>query len=86
MSTLTGMNQSLASCELGTRPVPIPRGKRRSYGRKHEMRETTKLRREIFKLRSALKEIALIDNKDDGPDWEEIEEARRIASKALIQE
>jgi hypothetical protein len=32
---------------------------------------------------AALTQIAAIENKDFGPDWEEIEEARAIAEKAL---
>lgn len=37
----------------------------------------------VFKLEKALREIAAIENKDFGPDWEEIEEVRKIAKDAL---
>lgn len=39
--------------------------------------------REIARLRAALVRIAEIENKQYGPDWEEIDEARTIASEAL---
>lgn len=35
------------------------------------------------RYRAALERIAAIKNKDFGPDWEEIEEAREIANGAL---
>jgi hypothetical protein len=34
-------------------------------------------------LARALKEIAAIENQEFGPDWEEIEQARKIANDAL---
>ena len=38
---------------------------------------------EIARLREALGTIIGIENRDYGPDWEEIEEAREIARAAL---
>jgi len=38
----------------------------------------------IHELEGALRDIAAIENKDFGPDWEEIEEARDIA-RAILQ-
>lgn len=35
------------------------------------------------RLRGALTKIAAIENKQYGPDWEEIDEAREIAGEAL---
>jgi hypothetical protein len=41
------------------------------------------LMNENARLKKALEEIAAIENKEFGPDWEEIEEARKIAADAL---
>lgn len=40
---------------------------------------------QIAELRAALKKIMEIENREFGPDWEEIEEARSIARTALIE-
>jgi hypothetical protein len=40
-------------------------------------------RAEIERLRATLAKIAAIENKQYGPDWEEIDEAREIAQAAL---
>ncbi len=45
--------------------------------------ENKLLRSECIQLRTALTNISLIEDKMYGPDWEEIEEARRIATDAL---
>ena len=47
---------------------------------KHELRD---LYAEVKMLRAALEKITKIENKCDGGDWDEIEEARRIAYDAL---
>ena len=39
---------------------------------------------EIERLRAALKNIAAIEDQMEGPDWEEIEQARQIAAEALM--
>ena len=44
---------------------------------------TEELTAEIKRLRTALQEVAAIENKHFGDDWEEIEEARGIATAAL---
>lgn len=38
---------------------------------------------EIYRLRTALKEISLIEDRYNCGDWDEIEEARDIANRAL---
>ena len=45
--------------------------------------ELTKKNRTILKYGKALQEISLIENRYDCGDWDEIEDARDIANKAL---
>jgi len=45
--------------------------------------EIERLRGQVEKLTAALKQISQIQNKEFGPDWEEIEEARAIALSAI---
>ena len=40
---------------------------------------------EIDRLREALEKILAIENKTEGGDWDEIEEAREIARAALAE-
>lgn len=42
-----------------------------------------KIYKENERFRAALEQIAAIEDKMYGPDWEEIEQARDIANKAL---
>lgn len=58
-------------------PAPIPEEKILS------LTATAELVDEIKRLRTALREIADIPNYLTGSDWDEIEEAREIASAAL---
>lgn len=55
----------------------------RAIRAKNETDLAEALDRVVF-LENALKRITDIDNKMQGADWEEIEEARQVASDALI--
>ena len=47
--------------------------------------EIVALKEQRDELLEALKKISAIENKDYGPDWEEIEEARDIADAAIAK-
>jgi hypothetical protein len=47
------------------------------------MNDRERMRQDRDALAKALRDIAAIENQEFGPDWEEIERARKIANDAL---
>lgn len=82
-----GLVRSVEQIEALEEECRRTRQERYSWRRTAETLEREKVdaRAEVERLRAALEQIAAIENKDYGIDWDEIEEAREIAKAALAE-